>query len=91
MTHTFESVEKFFANLGATDYIQSYYPPKRYYDPARACYDIVSRVFSVHYFKDGREIGYWIPDLAEWNGPHVLETPRDWPEGFEYQLTCIFG
>lgn len=81
-----QDVDKFFAERGAVSFCESFYPPKRYWTLHDGV-QYVSSIFSVHYFNaDAEEIGYWIPDLAEFNGPHVLDIPRLWPEGHEETL-----
>lgn len=69
--------DDFFRSLGATHVYDERYPARvRSYDlqPAE-----IPRVFARYYFNaQGTEIGYIIPDLARWNGPHVHPAPRVW-------------
>lgn len=41
-------------------------------------------VFSYHYFKDGVEVGYYIPTV---DFGFLFETPRVWDAGMKAQLT----
>lgn len=87
--HSTNSVDKFFLERGAVNYCESFYPPQRHWTLHEGT-TYVSRVFSIHYFNaDAEEIGYWIPDLAEFTEPHVFETVRLWPEGHEQMLKQI--
>ena len=66
-----------FRSLGATHRYDERYPARiRRYDgqPAE-----VPPIFARYYFNaQGTEIGYVIPDLARWHGPHIHSTPRVW-------------
>lgn len=78
-----------FAERGATHYTDSHYPARRAYCPMNGYRDIPQGIFSRHYFRDGVEIGYVLPDFLPFDGHgvHYFETPRVW--GIPHTLVAL--
>lgn len=76
-----------FKERGATHYHDSYYPNR--YSWKSGQYTDPGGLFSRHYFKDGVEIGYVLPDFLEFEGHgiHYFETPRIW--GIPFALSGL--
>jgi hypothetical protein len=72
MTH-YEYAAKKARELGAVCSYREYYPKRPNHE---------DEVFAVRFFNaDNKEVGYYIPDLQEFNPAghiHTFESPREW-------------
>jgi len=75
---TLRETDAHFAERGATHYTDTHYPSRYSYQSGQ--YTEPGGLFSRHYFRDGVEIGYVLPDFLRFDGHgiHYFHTPRVW-------------